>query len=553
MKEINFLKILRMGAGQWNQWRADHPSEKVELGGWRGGWLDLRSADLSDVDLHDCTFVYACLDGANLVGANLSGTTFYKSNSMAEADLSRANLEGARVHFPDEGHEFTLRGAKLCNTNLRSCSIFGDLRHADLSEADLTEAYLGGLMTGARLIHVIAPRATLEGDLQGANLSKATLRRASMKGATLSSADLSEADLRSSEFERADLENASFTGAILDDVDLRQARLAKADFRSARLKRVDLSGANLRTTVFCNANLSGANLSSADLTGTNLAGACLVGANIERATLIDADLSHADLSRARLTEVTLIGTKMSTANLSDSNLQRATLVRTVLEGAKLSGARIYGASVWDVLLSGAEQLQLLITPEDQPSVRVDNLEVAQFVYLLLNNDRIRYVIDTIGNKGVLILGRFTNERKAVLDAIRGRLRELGFVPIMFDFEKPSQRDFTETIKVLAGLSRFIIADITNPKSSPLELQATVPDYMVPFVPIIQEDEEPFAMFHDLQLKYGEWVLDVLKYDSAASLLKNLDKAVVRPALEVSDKLMLKKAETLRTRHVKDYE
>jgi hypothetical protein len=32
------------------------------------------------------------------------------------------------------------------------------------------------------------------------------------------------------------------------------------------------------------------------------------------------------------------------------------------------------------------------------------------------------------------------------------------------------------------LSRFIIADITNPRSSPLELQATMPDYMIPFVP-----------------------------------------------------------------------
>jgi hypothetical protein len=100
---------------------------------------------------------------------------------------------------------------------------------------------------------------------------------------------------------------------------------------------------------------------------------------------------------------------------------------------------------------------------------VDNLEVAQFIYLLLNNEKIRDVINTIGKKGVLILGRFTEERKPVLDAIRDRLRELDFVPMLFDFERPTQRDFTETIKTLAGLSRFIIADITNPRSSPLEL------------------------------------------------------------------------------------
>ena len=140
----------------------------------------------------------------------------------------------------------------------------------------------------------------------------------------------------------------------------------------------------------------------------------------------------------------------------------------------------------------------------------------------------------------------------MLNAIRDRLRELGFVPMMFDFERPTQRDFTETIKTLAGLSRFIIADITNPKSSPLELQATMPDYMVPFVPIIHEDEEPFAMFRDLKQKYGEWVLDVLEYDSAASLLQVLDEAVVRPALDKSDQLILKKAEAIHTRHIRDY-
>ena len=31
------------------------------------------------------------------------------------------------------------------------------------------------------------------------------------------------------------------------------------------------------------------------------------------------------------------------------------------------------------------------------------------------------------------------------------------------------------MRLLAGLSKFVIADITNPKSSPLELQATVPE------------------------------------------------------------------------------
>jgi len=149
-------------------------------------------------------------------------------------------------------------------------------------------------------------------------------------------------------------------------------------------------------------------------------------------------------------------------------------------GAKLNNCRIYGIAAWDLNLAGAEQFDLIITPAGEPVITMDNLEVAQFIYLLLHNEKIRDAIDTVSKKGVLILGRFAGERKGVLDALRTALRQRNFLPIVFDFEKPTQRDFTETIRTLAGLSVFVIADITNPRSAPLELQATVPDYMIPY-------------------------------------------------------------------------
>jgi len=315
---------------------------------------------------------------------------------------------------------------------------------------------------------------------------------------------------------------------------------------------------NLIKADLIDANLSGADLSEADLSGADFSGALLSEANLHGAKLSWAYLTMADLSRADLRYVDLFGANLSRADrrkadLDGADLERTNLVETKLEGTNISNCRIYGISAWNLKISQeTKQFNLVITRHDEPVITVDNLEVAQFVYLLLNNEKIRNVIDTIGKKGVLILGRFTEERKAVLDAIRDKLRELGFVPMMFDFEKPTQRDFTETIKTIAGLSRFIIADITNPKSSPLELQATMPDYMIPFVPIIQEDEKPFAMFQDLQQKYSEWVLDVLRYDSADNLLMVLDKAVVRPALKKADELLIRKAEGIRDRHVRDY-
>ncbi len=124
--------------------------------------------------------------------------------------------------------------------------------------------------------------------------------------------------------------------------------------------------------------------------------------------------------------------------------------------------------------------------------------------------------------------------------------------MMFDFERPTQRDFTETIKTLAGMSLFIIADITNPRSSPLELQAIMPDYMIPFVPIIAEGEKPFAMFGDLKQKYGAWVLELLSYDSVRTLMKVLQPAIIKPALQKSQELAIKKAKSIRVRRAADY-
>jgi hypothetical protein len=297
------------------------------------------------------------------------------------------------------------------------------------------------------------------------------------------------------------------------------------------------------------ANFVGLDLRYADLHRANLYGADLSGADLRYTDLRYTDLQYSDLRYADLTRADLLE-----ANLAKADLRRAVLVQTKLCQAILNNCLVYAISVWDIDLTKAEQTSLIITDvdADQPIITVDNLKVAQFIYLLLNNAEIREMIDTIGQKGVLILGRFTPERKAVLDAIREKLRSLNFVPIVFDFERPTAHDFTETIMTLAGLSCFIIADITNPRSSPLELQATIPNYMTPFVPIIQEGEQPFAMFTDLQNRYRDWVLDTLLYDTPSNLVNVLERAIVQPALARQAELLLIKAQGLRTRHINDY-
>jgi hypothetical protein len=140
------------------------------------------------------------------------------------------------------------------------------------------------------------------------------------------------------------------------------------------------------------------------------------------------------------------------------------LIETDLRSAFLTGSLVYGASVWDIKVNDQTHHQnLIITPDSKNFVTVDNIKIAQFIYLLLKNQEIRDVIDTITSKAVLILGRFSKKRKAVLDAIRNELRksEYDYHPIVFDFPPAKNQTTVETIKTLASVARFVIADLVR--------------------------------------------------------------------------------------------
>jgi hypothetical protein len=81
---------------------------------------------------------------------------------------------------------------------------------------------------------------------------------------------------------------------------------------------------------------------------------------------------------------------------------------------------------------------------------------------------------------------------------------------------------------LARLSRFVIADLTDPSSIPYELGRIVPNTKVPIQPLLLSAKREFAMFPDLQQDY-HWVLPIHYYDSLEQLLADLDKRVLGPA------------------------
>lgn len=342
--------------------------------------------------------------------------------------------------------------------------------------------------------------------LQNVNLSNTTLSSLSLESVNLFNADLRGANLNRCALDNAILQDTDFRGASLDQVRFQGANLMGANFEGVDLSRVNLCGANLAY-----ANLRHAKLPYGYLSG----GTIFIDANLEKANLQNAFLSEADLTRANLKD----------ANLSEADLSSAVLVNTNFESANLSGARIFGASVWGCNLKGATQTDLIISPETEPTVTSDSLEVAQFLYLIMNNEAIRDVVDVVTSKAVLILGRFTPERKEVLERIREELRHKNLLPILFDFDKPASRDISETIALLAHMCGLIIADLTDAKSVPQELQIIAPNIPSTIIqPIIHYSQKEYGMFEHFK-KYP-WVKELFRYKNSKSVITHLDQHVL---------------------------
>jgi hypothetical protein len=102
------------------------------------------------------------------------------------------------------------------------------------------------------------------------------------------------------------------------------------------------------------------------------------------------------------------------------------------------------------------------------------------------------------------------------------------VPILFDFDKPASRDLTETIMTLGGISHFIVADLSDPRSIPQELQAIVPNLpSIPIQPLLLGSQREYSMSEHFK-KYP-WVLPIQRYDDLSSLLASIEEEIIAPA------------------------
>lgn len=313
---------------------------------------------------------------------------------------------------------------------------------------------------------------------------------------------------------------ADLQGADLKGLDLSGVLLPGADLRFAFLQEARFHGANLET-----ATINNAYMRRTDLTGAVLRGASLAGANLRHGILVDAQLDRTYLRRIDLSWADLTRT-----DFRGANLEYARLVDATIDGALFSHCHIYGLSAWNLKGTPEKQENLVITRRPRgkstpdPAITVDDLAVAQFIHLLLNHATLRNVLSSVTERGVLLLGRFGDGGLAVLQLIAETLRGLGYLPILFDFERPDSRDYTETVKTLVGLSRFVIVDVSGP-SVPQELYATVPHFDLPFVPILERGRKGYSMLPDLY-KYPWFLRPVVQFSDLRDLAGLIPSKIV---------------------------
>ena len=372
------------------------------------------------------------------------------------------------------------------------------------------------------------------------------LRGLWMTGGFLRGFDLTRARLDGADFERTDIAGVRFERASLKDANVRYANLS-----GVRADRSDLSGADFRGATLAHGRFTRA---------TCLPGTSALGTSFVHANLREADFTGAVMREARLSDADLTQTMLDRADLQGALLNDAILDRTSLVGARLGGAHIFGTFVRGVKVDKTTEQDGLFLDvhvvweragrprrtrrssglEMVEFVEVDDIQLAQFHNIVDEWGAVGRLLAATTQRVVLILGRFRPRRKRVLQALADALRNRGKIAVIFDFPSPADREISDTVRFIAGMSQFIVVDMTDASSVPLELQATIPELMVPVLPIVQSGRPIFSMFSDLQRRYS-WIQPPVSYDSAQQLVEHVDEAIILRARQAAEEIRRRRA------------
>jgi len=280
------------------------------------------------------------------------------------------------------------------------------------------------------------------------------------------------------------------------------------------------------------------NFSNLKLSGVSIYKAFAEGLKIQDSTFDgvyfdDGDFSRADFSNCHFLNCHFNKTIFTDANFFEAtfincNLNRVNLTNTNFMVKEVSETVIYGISAWDIQISQeSKQSKLVIEKtydlysdiiaQGRVPLMVDNIELAQFIYYLSNHQKFRDTINILNRKGVLLLGKFKDGGLDRLYKLKDWFADRNYLPMIFDFDRPSGMDYTETIITLSGLSKLVVADLSG-DSVPHELHAILDNFSKPV--IAYYDKSPYSMLKDLKRK-NRYFHDI-KFDGTdADLLNKL--------------------------------
>lgn len=270
------------------------------------GDLDLRGADLRDLDLSKQTLAGSDLTGARLDRAILAG-----------ADLGGARLERA-----------SFVGAAMPASKLDGA----DLTGSDLSGANLAGASLVGAEgMGARFV---------EADLRGCILDEATLGEGDWSRANAEGATGENVNLGGSTLDRARFVEAKLVAIRLYDCRAREAVFDRADLTNARVDSASFTACSFRDI-----SAKDSIWERSELTTSTFQGADLVDASFAGATCLKTSFNEADLTNARLRKAKMIGATFVRANMMEAACDKVDFELADLRGANLHGAFIHKTSL----------------------------------------------------------------------------------------------------------------------------------------------------------------------------------------------------------------
>lgn len=242
--------------------------------------------DFTEADLRGADFTQAHVTRARLVGARLDGAELGQAN-LVRCDASGARLDGARAAMM-QIDKTKLVGASFEGAAFEKCAILdSDAERARFSTAKLGKSFFRQTsLAKARFDEADVS----SGGFFGCNLTAASFFAARGHATNFQGSRLTEADMRHADMPSSLFMDVPAEGADLFAANLRRARLYRAGLRGARLDKADLLQADVRKAVLTETSLRGANCYQAVFVEAHgndaeFAGANLEGANFQRSTL----------------------------------------------------------------------------------------------------------------------------------------------------------------------------------------------------------------------------------------------------------------------------